>query len=302
MRRQIWMFSGQGSQYYRMAERFFRNEPVFRNVLHRCDEIVAPLLSRSLIELVYGPREDRFAPFDCTLETHPALFAVQFAAAEMLLARGERPDVILGYSLGEFVGWAVAGSIDLETALRALVRQARLLEENVPVGAMAAVLDAPAVLERVGGLGGSLWIATRNAARHFVFAGAVADVGELLQRLERVGVVTAPLPVTIAFHTPLVAPIEADFRAHLQAIAARAPHFNLISGNGGRTLLAFTVDGLWDTLRQPIDFIDAVDALERQGPADYLDLGPSGAMATLVKQNFGPASASTARPLITPWG
>jgi acyl transferase domain-containing protein len=153
MTNNIWMFSGQGSQRYQMMSRLYRDNVAFRSAMERCNEIVAPLLGYSMLEVIYGPRDNPTALFDRTLDTHPALFSVQYACAEMMFAQGARPDLLLCYSLGEYVGWTVSGALDLEAALCAVVTQAKLLEARVPKGAMLAVLDNPRSVQPPADLG-----------------------------------------------------------------------------------------------------------------------------------------------------
>jgi acyl transferase domain-containing protein len=133
------MFSGQGSQYYQMGSDLYSTDAVFRDAMDRCSRHVAAALGTSLSELIYQPRADRFAPFDRTLYTHPALFSVQFSLAQSLRARGLTPDVVLGYSLGEWVAHVVAGVLTPEAALDLLVHQAQVVERESPPGGMLAV-------------------------------------------------------------------------------------------------------------------------------------------------------------------
>src|SRR5688572_13498104 len=95
---QIWMFSGQGSQYYQMGLDLYENEPVFRDTMDRCSDRVSPAIGTSLSKLIFQARANRFEPFDRTLHTHVALFSIQFSLAQSLLHRGLRPSRILGYS------------------------------------------------------------------------------------------------------------------------------------------------------------------------------------------------------------
>ena len=73
----------------------------------------------------------------------PAVFALQYALAELWKSWGIQPALVLGHSLGEYAAACIAGLFDLENALRLVALRGRLLEEFLPTlerrGAMAAV-------------------------------------------------------------------------------------------------------------------------------------------------------------------
>jgi len=75
MKKSVWMFPGQGAQYYQMGRDLFTHEPVFREFMERADDLAKPLINQSLIDVVYQERSNRFDPFHRLLHTHPCLFS-----------------------------------------------------------------------------------------------------------------------------------------------------------------------------------------------------------------------------------
>src|SRR5690349_3091584 len=107
MKRTVWMFSGQGSQYFRMGRDLYDTDPAFREAMSQCDRHLKVLMGESILDVIYHGSESRASvEFDNILHTHPALFCVQYSLAQTLLRRNLKPDLLLGYSLGEFVGAA----------------------------------------------------------------------------------------------------------------------------------------------------------------------------------------------------
>ena len=182
MRKIVWMFSGQGSQYFNMGRGLYESDPVFRDVMNRCDEVVRRLRGESLLDVIYRPNDkDRFTDFVELRHTHPALFAVQYSLAQTLLHRGMKPDLLLGYSLGEIVAAAVGGALPMEAALESLLDQARLLTASAEPGAMLALLASPEIWSPRDPLYAETWVAARNAPQHFVLSGPPAAIDRIQQ-------------------------------------------------------------------------------------------------------------------------
>ena len=113
------LFTGQGAQYEGMGRQLYESEPVFRAALERCAAILAGELERPLLEVIYPEDEDVPAVglLDQTNYTQPALFALEYALAELWQSWGIEPDVVMGHSVGEYVAACVAGVMSLEDGL-----------------------------------------------------------------------------------------------------------------------------------------------------------------------------------------
>ena len=131
--RVAFLFTGQGAQYPGMAAGLYRSQPVFREAFDRCAAVADPLLGCSLAEVVFGVGRWRrsMRPMHVlrqTRFTQPALFAVEFALAELWLSWGVRPQAVVGHSVGEYVAAVVAGVFSVEDGLRLVVERARLMQ------------------------------------------------------------------------------------------------------------------------------------------------------------------------------
>ena len=297
----VWMFSGQGAQYYQMGAPLLAAEPVFRETIEDCSRRLEPLIGTSLRDLLYQPRPDRFAAFDRTLHTHPALFVVQYALARLLESRGRRPDYVLGYSLGEFVAYTVAGCLGLDAALSAVVTHARLMEEHAPAGAMLAVVDSPEVRDRLPAEFAGLELAADNYARHFAVAGPRPALERLHAALRDREVNSLLLPVRFAFHSAGIEPAAPAFRAFTSGLALTPPRIPVISAARARVVRTPAAGDLWTVARERIRFRETVEIMEDYGSFDYVDLGPAGTLAAFVKYNLRPGSASRHHAIMSPF-
>lgn len=302
----VWMFSGQGSQYYQMGRDLYEQDPVFRQSMEHCDRILASLIATSLCDIIYQPREDRFAPFDRTLYTHPAICCLQYSMAQTLLQQGFRPDYLLGYSVGEVAAHIIAGVFSLEDGLRLLVQQAVLLETHNPTGSMMAILATPETVESAPEIVQGTWIAARNFETHFVVAGSEETIsllhGLLHGQLGAKQISSQRLPVRYAFHSPLMDPIKEAFTAYLDCMTFASPTIPIISATHGQRIQKTDSGFLWAVTRAPVEFKKTIDQLEAQNHYLYLDIGPSGTLSTFVKYNLCSTSASETLSTITPFG
>jgi acyl transferase domain-containing protein len=102
----VFMFPGQGSQYVNMGVTFYRDEPVFRSVVDRCAELLAPLLGRDIRAVMYpadGDSDTSEISLKQTFFTQPALFVTEYALAQLWISWGVKPQATIGHSIGEFV-------------------------------------------------------------------------------------------------------------------------------------------------------------------------------------------------------
>ncbi|MFD0324033.1 acyltransferase domain-containing protein [Lysobacter gummosus] len=161
------MFSGQGSQYFQMGKQLFETSEVFRHWMVRLDKLAQEMTGMPVIDAVYAsPRTDSF---DRTLKTHPAIFILEYSLAQCLIGDGIEPDLVLGASLGSFAAAAVAGHLDVEDALAAVVQQAIALEDTCQRGGMIAVLAGRELFEQ-DWLRDHAELAADNFANHFALA------------------------------------------------------------------------------------------------------------------------------------
>jgi 8-amino-7-oxononanoate synthase len=279
------LFTGQGAQYVPMGQALYAQYPVFRAALDRCDQLLRPLLPQPLLSVIY-PGEGQASPLDETVYTQPALFAVEYALAELWRSWGVRPDVAMGHSVGEYVACCVAGVFSLEDAIRLIAARASLMQQLPHDGRMVAVFAAEEqVAERIADCRNEVSIAAVNAPQQTVISGSHAGVERVVQRLEADGIRSSRLTVSHAFHSPLMDPMLDDFRRVAEQVRFSKPRFDVISNVSGQIAGQEILEpDYWCRhIRQPVRFLDSVRCLMQWGPGIILEAGPKPVLTALGK-------------------
>lgn len=297
----IFMFSGQGSQYFHMGKALYDGNDTFRGWMQRLDE-VARQSGTPVLENLYSEARRKSDAFDRLVLTHPAIFMVEYSLAQALMQAGIRPDMVLGVSMGSFAAAAVAGFIGVEEALTAVIRQATALEECSVAGGMTAILGDPALFDEEF-LGGRSALAAVNFASHFVVSARTTELAEIESVLRRRNVGFQRLPISFPFHSQWIDEAKAPFTSFMQSIRCREGKLPMVCCDQTTVLSGVPGDDyFWDVVRRPIRFREATARLEQQGTRRYVDVGPAGTLATFLKYGLPSDTKSTLHSILTPFG
>jgi glutamate-1-semialdehyde aminotransferase/malonyl CoA-acyl carrier protein transacylase len=269
-----------------------------------------PVLGRDLREVLYpaaGASDAAAELLKQTAYAQTALFAVEYALAQLMKTWGLAPTALIGHSVGEWVAAAVAGVMAPKDAMQLVAQRGRLMQAQ-PAGAMLSVrASADEVLPL---LPPTVSLASDNAPRLCVVSGPDADIATLERSLTDAGLVVRRLETSHAFHSAMMDPVVEPMRRALEGISLHAPAIPIVSSCTGKVLTAAeaTSPDYWARhLREPVRFRQAVTTLAETRCA-LVSVGPRTAVATLLRQNI-PDRASLCLPtlgdLATPeaeWG
>ena len=271
------LFSGQGSQYAGMGKQLYASEPTFRHWIDRCDALLQPLIGRSLVGLLDS------AELNETAYTQPALFALEYALAQLWLSWGVAPDVVMGHSVGEYVAACLAGVFSLEDGLRLIAARGRLMQELPRTGSMAAVFADEETVQRAIGAADQVSIAAINGPENVVISGESGAVERISAELEARDIDVRELVVSHAFHSPLMRPMLDAFRDVAARVTYADPHIPFVSnvtgelvGRGVVNSAAYWVDHVLATVR----FADGIAAVVT--PNTFcLEIGPHSTLTAM---------------------
>ncbi len=280
------LFTGQGAQYAGMGRRLYETQSLFRDTLRRCDEILAPHMDRSLLSVLY-PEPGAESLIDRTEYTQPALFAVDYALAQLWRAWGVEPEALMGHSVGEYAAACVAGVFSLEDGLTLIAARAKLMQALPAGGAMAAVFAETArVRAALEGRDDRVAIAACNGPRHTVVTGEAETVQTILAELAETGVKSKRLNVSHAFHSPLMEPMLDDFARVAAGVAFSEPKLPLIANLTGEPAgpKIATAEYWTRHIRQSVQFDRGVHALRALGCDLFVETGPAPTLLGMARQ------------------
>ncbi len=299
----VFMFPGQGSQYPGMAADLYQSEPVVRHTIDACCELLVPHLGMDLRDVLFpgpGRIDTAAAELRDTALAQPALFAVQYALAQLWRSWGVRPAAMIGHSIGEFVAATIAEVMGLEDALRLLARRGRLIS-SLPPGSMLGVM-AP-VEDVTDFVDDGVCLAADNAPGLCVLSGPSPAIDSVEHALAARSVPTRRLNTSHAFHSSMMDPILAEFEGIAAGVTQSRPVIPYVSTLTGTWADGPPEPGHWSAqIRSAVRFSSGLQTLMTTGApagpgAAYLEVGPGRSLGTFTARSA--EQAGLAVPVLT---
>ena len=285
MAKNMFLFSGQGSQYVGMAKELCEKYPAAKAVFDKGSEV----LGYDIAEIAFGGPEEEL---NKTVNSQPAIMACSLAAFEAAKAEGIGFDGAAGHSLGEYAAMVAAGVVTLEDGFRLIKARAAAMQkaaENAG-GAMYAIIGPDAAeVERVcKEIEGYVVPVNYNSAVQTVIAGETAACEAAAARFAEMKKKAIRLNVASAFHSKLMQPAADEFISAAKEIEFRPACKQFYSNVLGTELTDFSnmPELLAKHIVSPVRFTSELAEMDKAGYENYIELGPNKVLTGLVKKTL----------------
>ncbi|MDY6823095.1 MAG: SDR family NAD(P)-dependent oxidoreductase [Thermodesulfobacteriota bacterium] len=288
------VYPGQGSQYTGMFNDLSLAFPFVRRVFDRFDHHLHDVFPAGLSRFVFPPvafrSEEKKAGEKALTRTNvaqAAMGAVDTAMNELLTRLGAAPDMLAGHSYGEYPALFAAGVLEEEALARISEARGRfILASATPEpGTMAAVKAPEANVAPVLADMDEVWIANLNSPVQTVISGTAEGVKAAMEQLSEKGIASKQIPVSCAFHSPIVD----GARDRLQGLLGEFPFVSPCIPVYSNTIAdCFPASG--DTIKEllvqqlisPVRFVEEIEAMYAQGVRTFVEVGAGTVLTNLI--------------------
>lgn len=287
------IFPGQGSQFTGMGKLLFDENAQFRERFEQADAILGVNLTQIMFD---GPEETlRQTEF-----TQPAIFLHSVALFETL---GVKPDAVAGHSLGEFSALVACGAVQFEDTLKIVRRRGELMQQagTQNPGTMAAVIGMnDDVVERICAEattkdGNVVVAANYNCPGQLVISGYESAIDVAIELLKENGCkIAKKLPVSGAFHSPLMQPAFDGLKESLEKLNISVPGCPIYSNFTARATSDPEVIriNLLNQLMNPVRWTQTLQSMSQDGILSFVEVGPGKVLQGLVKRTITEAETN----------
>lgn len=296
------VFPGQGAQFTGMGQDLYDAYPEARVIMRRANEI----LGYNLTEVMFEGTDEALRQ---TRVAQPAIFLHSIVSCQ--LSTIIRPDMVAGHSLGEFSALVAAKSLYWEDALGLVSERALAMQEacELESGTMAAVLGmedekVAEICNQISGLStlNSSSLSERplnsdsavivvaanfNCPGQVVISGSMRGIDLACKALKEAGAKRAlKLPVSGAFHSPLMQPAAERLEKAILATTFRAPIcpiYQNVSAKG-ETNKAIIQKHLLEQLTSPVRWTQSVQQMIADGTTTFYEFGPGDVLKGLIRK------------------
>lgn len=279
MGRIAFVFSGQGDQYPGMGKELFEKYPAAAQVFKMCDGI-RPGTSRQCFE---GSQEELTE----TANTQPCLFAMELAAARVLIDMGVTPAAAAGFSLGEVTAAAVCGIFDDETGFKLVCRRGELMQreaEKFDTSMYAVVKLSPEKVEELCAGHQNVYPVNYNCPGQISVSGLSQEMPALCNEVKEAGGRAIPIKVKGAFHSPFMKSAAEDFYKELQKADIKDMSIPLYSDMTALRYSQNVAELLSRQICSPVKWESLIRNMIADGIDTFIEIGPGRTLTNMIKK------------------
>jgi [acyl-carrier-protein] S-malonyltransferase len=226
-----------------------------------------------------------------TANAQLATFVMSLVVLDAVERLGLTPGACAGHSLGEYTALVASGALSLSDGTSLVIERGDAMQEAADArpGTMAALIgiaddDAEAACQLAES---DVWVANFNAPGQVVIAGTEEGIALATRHAKELGArKVLPIPVSGAFHTPMMLPARTRLRERLESVTFHAPEVPVVANVDARVHTdAADWPGLLSAqLCSPVRWKHTLEVLSGRGATLIIELGPGGVLTGMVRR------------------
>ncbi|MEH1844090.1 MAG: beta-ketoacyl synthase N-terminal-like domain-containing protein [Nostoc sp.] len=295
------LFSGQGSQYLEMGRELVTNFPLMRRLHGYMDSLLIKDNLQPLSEIVFphpvfeeAEKNAQIAALQRTEYAQPAIGVLSAGMYSILQQAGFKSDFVAGHSFGELTALWAAGVLSTEDYLFLVKARGQAMaapeDPDHDAGSMLAVKEDISKVEVVIRHFPQVAIANQNSPTQFVLAGPTAEIARVREALHEKGYTAVLLPVSAAFHTPLIAFAQKSFAIATKSVKFQSPKIPVYSNVTSKQYPKEPqgIQKILEThLSNSVLFKQEIENIYAAGGTCFVEFGPRRILTNLVKDILG---------------
>jgi acyl transferase domain-containing protein/surfactin synthase thioesterase subunit len=280
----VFVFPGQGSQWFGMGKELYAKEPVFKNTIIDCDGAFSRYVDWSLRDEIFADKKS--SKLDRIDVIQPYLFAMQVALARLWESWGITPDSVVGHSMGEVAAAYISGSLSLDDAANVICTRSLLMNTLRGKGGAMAVTglsgtEAEKVIKKFNG---KLSVAVENSPDSTVVAGSQDAIDEVIKELEEKEIFVRQVKVDVASHSPQMDEIKDQLVSKVANVKPQDAKLSIYSSVKGVLLKGKELDAAYwgDNLRGTVKFSTIMSKLVEDEHTLFIEVSPHPVLKTAM--------------------
>ncbi|MBO1363939.1 ACP S-malonyltransferase [Prevotella sp. A2931] len=282
--KKAFVFPGQGAQFVGMGKDLYEQNPLAKQLFDKANEVLGFDITHVMFE---GTDEE----LKQTKVTQPAIFLHSVISA-LCLGAEFAPEMVAGHSLGEFSALVAAGALSFEDGLRLVYARALAMQKacEIAPGTMAAIIglsdeQVERICAEVSKDGNIVIPANYNCPGQLVISGNVEAVNAACVKMKEAGAKRAlPLPVSGAFHSPLMQPAKDELQTAIEQTSFNKPNCPVYQNVDAKpyTDPAAIKQNLIAQLTSSVRWTNTVENMIADGAQDFTECGPGKALQGMI--------------------
>ena len=282
------VFSGQGDQYPGMGKELVDKYPAAAQIFKMCDSI-RPGTS----DQCFNGTEEELKE---TKNTQPCLFAMELAAAAVLLDKGVKPEALAGFSLGEVAAATAAGIFDNETGFKLVMKRGELMQreaEKFDTSMAAVVKLTPEQVQEVCKGYSGVYPVNFNCPGQITVSGLASQMADFSADVKKAGGRALPLKLKGAFHSPFMEEAAKAFKEELSEADIRKNNITLYSNLTSEPYTDDVVGLLSRQICSPVLWEKIIRNMIADGIDTFIEIGPGRTLTNMIRKIDSGVKAQT---------